>query len=190
MNPFLRVLKKYPRGSKFYGPKSIECPFHIREELVQKYSWAIPDAEAIKTIAKYGPIIEIGAGKGYWASQISRRSRVVAYDMHLKDNHYTDNGYMFFDVQPMNDISLEEIFNLHSVKTLFLCWPPYGTDMAYKTLMAYSGEFLIYVGESSGGCTGDDSFHNELNEKWEVVEEQSIPKFHGLHDYLTVYKRK
>jgi hypothetical protein len=36
-----------------------------RADLVHKYAWAIPNEEAIATIAALSPIVELGAGTGY-----------------------------------------------------------------------------------------------------------------------------
>ena len=36
-----------------------------RHDFTHKYAWAIPNDEAIHTIASLGPIVEMGAGTGY-----------------------------------------------------------------------------------------------------------------------------
>lgn len=38
-----------------------------RDRLVARYSWAIPNAAALRALAAAAPLIEIGAGNGYWA---------------------------------------------------------------------------------------------------------------------------
>ena len=35
--------------------------------IADDYAWAIPNNLALRIIQHYGPVIEIGAGKGYWA---------------------------------------------------------------------------------------------------------------------------
>lgn len=43
---------------------------YVREvlrPLIDRYSCVIANENALETIAKYSPIIEIGAGSGYWA---------------------------------------------------------------------------------------------------------------------------
>lgn len=39
----------------------------IRYQAIEKYSYAIPNHDALSIIKKYGPIVEIGSGSGYWA---------------------------------------------------------------------------------------------------------------------------
>ena len=35
--------------------------------LAQRYSYVFPDDHALATIARLGPLVEMGAGTGYWA---------------------------------------------------------------------------------------------------------------------------
>jgi hypothetical protein len=38
-----------------------------RHALVDRYGWAIPTDEAIAALVELSPLVEIGAGRGYWA---------------------------------------------------------------------------------------------------------------------------
>uniref|UniRef100_A0AAV1UJU6 Uncharacterized protein n=1 Tax=Peronospora matthiolae TaxID=2874970 RepID=A0AAV1UJU6_9STRA len=52
--------------------------------VAMRYSWAIPDERALQIIKHYGPIVEMGAGSGYWARLLQDRGvDVVAYDLHV-----------------------------------------------------------------------------------------------------------
>ena len=52
----------------------------LRQKLVRKFAWAIPDQKAINLCCKYSPLIEIGAGTGYWASLISKQNgKIICY---------------------------------------------------------------------------------------------------------------
>ncbi|KAF4318472.1 hypothetical protein BBO99_00006974 [Phytophthora kernoviae] len=52
--------------------------------VAMKYSWAIPDERALQIIKHYGPIVEMGAGSGYWARLLQLRGvDIVAYDLHV-----------------------------------------------------------------------------------------------------------
>jgi hypothetical protein len=37
------------------------------EDAQEKYAWAIPDERALKACAAFSPLVEMGAGAGYWA---------------------------------------------------------------------------------------------------------------------------
>ncbi len=159
--------------------------FIARTDLVNKYSWAIPDSGAIELIKKYGPIVEIGAGSGYWSYLLKQSgANIIAYDKKPYNNRYCKANWGNVRYGSTKKASL------HTDRSLFLCWPPYNNQMAYKALSYYSGDTLIYVGESRHGCTADYDFFTKLDNEWELVEEYDIPQWIGLHDTLTIYKRK
>ena len=54
------------------------------EELVNQYSWAIPDARAVRILKYFSPLVEIGCGSNaYWSRLLATQAGVdiVAYDM-------------------------------------------------------------------------------------------------------------
>lgn len=40
------------------------------EDAQEKYAWAIPDERALKACAAFSPLVEMGAGAGYWARML------------------------------------------------------------------------------------------------------------------------
>lgn len=156
----------------------------LRDKLVRKYAWAIPTPEALKAIAKYPSIIEIGAGTGYWAYLLKKMGvDVICYDTSIGDKppeyawHLIENG----DERSIGD---------HVDRALFLCWPNYDSPMAANCLKIYKGDIVIYIGEGSGGCTGDDEFHDMLEKEWTEIENIKILKWFGIYDHLCIFRRK
>jgi hypothetical protein len=159
-----------------------------REEARRHYSWAVPNEEALKTIAEHSPIIELGAGKGYWAHLLQQMGAdVVAYDKEPSD---ADNCFIVGESFTKVGVGMIRPLGEHPNRTLFLCWPYFKGTFAYRALQAYTGNTLLYVGESWGGCTGGERFHNTLEEKWELAKTVDIPNWDGIHDYLQVWVRK
>jgi hypothetical protein len=39
----------------------------VGEPLVKQYAWAVPDDKALNILREFSPLVEVGAGKGYWA---------------------------------------------------------------------------------------------------------------------------
>ena len=139
-----------------------------RDVLCKKYAWAIPTDEALAVLKEHEPLIEIGAGKGYWASLLD--GDIICYDCHANNpsiNDNVDSGPMYYKVIRGGHDRITD----HPERTLFLCWPPYDTEMAGDCLKAYTGDVFIFVGEGDGGCTGGSCF-------WEQI------------DYMTVFRRK
>lgn len=161
-----------------------------------RYAWAIPDNKSLNMIAEYGPIVEIGCGTGYWAMLLRGRGvDVIAYDEtptvgdHMNNYHSRAMGQIRATAWTGVLKGTHEAAALHPDRALFLCWPPYDSPMAYDTLIAYTGNTLIYIGEGNGGCTGDDVFHHTLEDHWTETRSASIPQWDGMHDGLTVYTR-
>lgn len=163
--------------------------FHQRPRYVERYAWAVPNEKALQTIAKYGPILELGAGTGYWAYLLKRRGvSVRAYDLHppnRSDNHYHPDQKTWTMVY----CGGAEKLALYPKRALLLCWPPYASKMAYEALQTYQGSTVIYVGEWEG-CTADNAFHASLMKHWTQVENVDLPTWPGIRDYLSVWKRK
>lgn len=173
----------------------------MREELVRRYSWAIPSEPALRVLAEHAPILEIGAGMGYWAYLLRKRGvDILAYDAHPPDTTFNfyhrreryypiDRTFRRNPWAPILHGRARKAKQLGRGRSLFLCWPPCGTPLAFNALRLYTGQTVIYIGEGGGGCTADDAFHALLARAWHVVDEVSIPQWSGIHDRLWVYRR-
>jgi hypothetical protein len=177
--------------------------YHRRKELCAKYCWAIPDPATLDFLVEWcgSSVVEIGAGTGYFAWQLSQRGiEVHAYDI-APPQISTENWYH----SPMNEehsgfrgltrevyfpveVGSPETLTRHAESTLFLCWPPMG-DMATECLNVYRGKRVVVIGESSGGCTADDAFFTLLEENWHEVAEHRPIQWDGIHDYVQVFER-
>lgn len=151
-----------------------------REMCTKTLAWAVPDEKAIQICVDNGPLIEIGAGLGYWAMLIQQQGgdirpydRTPAWSGRV-NNHVRKGMVGFTHVYLGGPPKIRAKIN--AGRTLLLCWPPYGSDMAVKCLR-HEPRKLIYVGEGHGGCCADDAFFEELSMRYELVMEHYIP--HG-----------
>ncbi len=185
-NPLLAAWEHYniDGGCWIMEPKG----WLARHKYVNRYGFAVPSPEALETIAKYSPIVELGAGRGYWAWLLARDHRVdiIAYDAKKPGfgNHWFRTKREFHPIIQGNTPILKK----HKDRALFICWP-YMDDMAFEALTAYEGTTFIYIGEF-GGCTANEEFFNLLEKEWEQIEEVAIPQWGSMHDRLVIYKRK
>lgn len=156
-----------------------------RKCLTKKYSWAIPSISAVKEIIKHGPIVEIGAGSGYWASLIKNNGGdVVAYD---------DYSWNYLETHTKVLRGNESKASKHPDRVLFLCWPPYDDDMAYKSAESHfsaGGKKIIYIGEACGGCNANYDFFDFLETNYSLVESVRIPKWDYINDAMFIYEVK
>jgi hypothetical protein len=194
--------KDNPNGLDYlFDPVWSFKAFEKREPCCKKYAWAIPDPASIAFVAQYlhPQAIEIGAGTGYWAWQISQCGvDIMAFDEAPPDtvpNVYFSprfNGDTPKDLtktwHPVRQGSAEKLKE-HPERALFLCWPPYSDDFALQCLSAYQGHRFVFIGEGDGGCTGDAAFFELLEKEWEEVAEHPIQQWDGIRDHIWVYER-
>lgn len=189
-----------------------------RRELAALFAWAIPDEGALAMLARHAPLLESGAGTGYWAALLRARGvDVLASDLlppgtapsHAAgeagdaDEGATGhaavgpagNRYHGSGRRPWTEVEAASAVDAvraarTSGRTLFLCWPPFDDDAAsYAALRAYHGDTFIYAGGGPGGPTGTVRLHRELALNWQPVEQVAPPSWPGLRDRLVVYRR-
>jgi hypothetical protein len=163
----------------------------VRLELVRVYSWAVPSVGALNLIARHAPIVEVGAGTGYWASLLEARGvDTVPYDRappvaNGDDNQYHRGARTWTRVHAAG----APVTARHADRSLLLCWPPHDTSMAQDALDAYDGSTVIYIGEGPGGVTATPGFFAALARGFAVTTSVAIPRWHGYGDRLSVWSR-
>lgn len=151
-------------------PRFEWVPTCWRREVQLRYSWAIPSTEAIARLVALSPLVEVGAGTGYWSSLIADAGGdIVAFDSHPAGlpSYYVggtmENPVWHSDQRPFYPVavgSAAEVAAAYPERTLFLCWPPNNEPMAADAIAAYhgaGGRRVVYVGEVHG-VTGDARF--------------------------------
>ena len=179
-------IRRYPNGSNVMAvnPEDRNSMHQWRDIAKLEYAFAVPNIAAIEALAKLAPLIEIGAGRGYWAHLLRLQNiEIMAYD----DGSWKMEGDTH---QPWTNVlhGGPEKVNEHPNHTLFLCWPPMHS-MALNALERYNGDHLAYVGEEDG-CTGCYDFQDKLDKEWQMNECIHIPQHLGLHDALYLYTRR
>ena len=141
----------------------------IRNELCMRYAWAIPTPGDIAWItAKLAgePVVEIGAGSGYWAWQLTQAGiEVIAYDPHPPGpgNQYA-HGPLYHRVRYGDHTAVLG----HQDRALMLCWPSADETFAADTIAGYDGRTVIYIGEPDDGCCAEPGFFKLLHDQFEI----------------------
>lgn len=181
-NPLL-MLWSIVAGQDFLGKD-----LFARGEATSLYSWAVPTAVAINKIAEFQPIIEMGAGLGFWAYLLRQLGvRVDAFD------GFEEGGFGYSPEDTWSEVLLggpEKLAEYPPEWSLLLVWPPYSKSFGTDCLIQCNSDFVITVGEGSGGCNGDDWYHMVLDEAFERIDSiVDFPQWDGIHDELVVHKR-
>jgi hypothetical protein len=118
-----------------------------RLQLARRYSYVLPEPFLLDVVSHYSPLVEVGAGSGYWAYMLQLRGAdVIAYDQappgSEPDNRYHPGIVPWTDVVPGD----ARVARAHSDRTLFVCWPP-AFSALWEVLSFYRGELVIYVGD-------------------------------------------
>ena len=220
-NPLYKAWKaeKYVRGHSISGwdrpmmrdfdakkyMKQFQYDLVLRERMVRTYSWSIPTPQAIKWIAGHARnIVEIGAGRGYWASLLDKAGvHINAFDSHVRGDQLQRNGW--HEPHPMwadkDAVFSDDLYypvlrggptwlrSAHNGWTLFLCWPPHSSQMASSCLRYYQGDAFIYCGPLNGACASD-AFWKRIDREWSEDDECDIPTWPNQQDRLVLFARK
>jgi len=180
-NPYLDEFRQVTRRAKDLYYTSLAR----RAELIRKYSFAIPNNKAITYLASIGPIIEVGAGNGYWASLVLQANgNILPTDINpIARNRYTFQK-SYCSISLYDAVEAAKQF---SSSTLFMCWPEMEAwpTKALRTYLDNGGNKLIYIGEAPGGATGEEALW-ELMETGGCTNVINIPQWPGVHDVMNI----
>ena len=131
-----------------------------------EFGFGVPSPEVLREIAAYSPIVELGAGSGYWASQLTREGAdVIAFDRHppktLEDglaNFFFHRQY--FPIMEGTPQVLQDASRVSRERALLLVWPfqaelhkaeRYARDNCVEpwdveALTKFQGDTILHVG--------------------------------------------
>jgi hypothetical protein len=137
----------------------------LRTLLAEKYSWGIPNNQALNEIGKYSPLVEVGAGLGYWARLLQDRGiRIRPTDINIP--LCTERWTKVYSSSAAQTLQNE-------TRSLFLCWIP--EKIAQQAAEVYQGKYILWVGEKI-------NFPN-----FKLIKEITIPTWNGFKDSLQIF---
>jgi len=154
------------------------------------YGFSIPESQTVRELKKIVSrnIIDLGAGKGYWAWFLSRNGFDVISMDDFSWEHTQDRKSFHFTVQQGCAVDAARFPD----RTLFLSWPPYESSFAVDALRAYSnagGQCFVFVADIN--CCGDESLREELYSNWNLIAEFPAPQVSGPYfsEGVFVYRK-
>lgn len=177
-----------PTTAELWVSKTPQHPQHAdtdqREEYIERFGYAILNRPTVEIIRPYSPLLEVASGFGYWACELQHRNvHIVATDPHPEKEWPGQRPWT--TVHRMDGLQALEAYPAHN---LLFCWPEVD-DWPTPIVTNFAHEYLLYVGEERGGCTGDTTMFDALDLHYTLVTDHRIPNFTGTKDRLFVYRR-
>jgi hypothetical protein len=173
----------------------------LRPLVSHSMAFAIPSPLHLAEVARHGPLVEVGAGTGYWAWCLRQLGvDIVAYDRFPPQTHPARpdqwRGALAAGGQrnAWFDCYWTQVIRggataaaRHPDRTLLLVWP-YGA-MAHRALEAYRGGRVIFVGEWDTPTVNDPPFFRRLERGWRRLRVMPAPQWPGTRSELIVLQR-
>ena len=151
------------------------------------YAYAVPSQRALELLALHAPLLEWGAGTGYWASLL----RQMGVDIVALDSQPTAQGNNEYHgaCGAWCNVHRGTIAQHMAGRTLVLCYPPPDSRMAEQALREYAGSTVCYVGEWEGDTGGRD-FQHALLRGWWLSARTALPNWMDTAYELMVWHRR
>ncbi len=160
--------------------------FRLREEqAIPEFGFSIPCAEVLGALQAYQPILEVGAGTGYWTALMRQRSiDVIGTDP-------DDQGWWErvgqYDSQQIK-LGARQALQRWPERTVFCSWPSYKETWFLQTLRVMQvGRYLILIEEDS--CA-DDKTWKYRDRNFELLTPIKVPAWPGMNDRCGVWRRE
>jgi hypothetical protein len=165
---------------------------NCRDMVCHIFAYAVPNGPALACLKRFSPIVEVGAGSGYWAMLMRERGvDVAAMDIvPPAPDHAMANAY-HGSIPPWTVVSKggPQLLAQYPSRTLFMCYAPPDGKMALEALHTYTGKYMVLVGEW-GGTTHGPEFEAELLRDWMIKERISLPNWANTAYEMTVWRRR
>lgn len=147
--------------------------------------------DLVDYVKKFNIVCDIACGIGqltHWIRKYGGHVEFAVDDDSWPDRKPKD----YFDFVEKQD-AIEFVKNHPEIDLYLLSWP-YMSDMAaniWKNMR--TGQTLLYIGESEGGCTANDEFFKCVSENNAIEVDDKLNKnfmsFWGIHDRIYIFKK-
>jgi hypothetical protein len=152
--------------------------------LERRYAWAVPNSEALEAVLELGPIVEIGAGGGYWARLLrDRGGEVIAYEPAPLDEVWTDMAEPW---TPLLRGGVDDAAK-HPDRALFVGWPPRPNGFMVDLLLEAPQRTLALITDGRGPV--QDRMYDLLEREWTRTSEVAIPTWPSRSDRLMTWSK-
>lgn len=159
-----------------------------RLELAQRYAYVFPDPPLLRALCQLGPLVEIGAGTGYWARKLRDIGiDVLAFDHAPPDGDMPNRYHSHTPTWTEVEWGDHTVLAAHADRALLLCWPP---------LFSSLGDCLDFYDGNTVACIGDGGHRTarlrNLHSLFEVVAvhpARAVDPLPGHAATLSIWRR-
>jgi hypothetical protein len=156
--------------------------------LAQRYAYVFPSDSALAMLAGLGPLVEIGAGTGYWAHRLrSIGTDIVAFDQAPVDGERTNRYHA--PARPWTHVEHgdQSVLSGFADRGLFLCWPPLYSSLG-DCLTYYRGDTVAYIGDGGFRTARLDRLHETFTTV-AAAPVRALDPDPDVRPQLTIWKR-
>jgi hypothetical protein len=156
--------------------------------LAQRYAYVFPSDSALAMLASLGPLVEMGAGTGYWAYRLrSIGVDIVAFDQAPLDGERTNRYHLRNRPWTHVEQGDQSVLSDYADRNLFLCWPPLFSSLG-DCLTYYRGDTVAYIGDGGHRTARLDHLHEAFT-KVAMAPVRALDPYPGAQPQLTIWKR-
>ncbi|HTZ24416.1 MAG TPA: hypothetical protein VMC83_10510 [Streptosporangiaceae bacterium] len=160
----------------------------VLQTLAQRYAYVFTSDYVLALLSELGPLIEIGAGTGYWVYRLRLLAvDIVAFDQAPPDgeraNRYHARAETWSDVRQGD----QTVLSGYPDRALFLCWPPLFSSLG-DCLSHYGGRTIAYIGDCGYRTARLDHLQESFTEV-AAVPVRALDPYPGVPASLTIWER-
>jgi hypothetical protein len=159
-----------------------------RKAFIRDWGFAIPCAEAVSALRRLGPIVEVGAGTGYWTALL----RAAGHDMIATDlaAGASKHGFSVGRHAEVEQLAASQAVLRYPDRDLFCSWPSENEPWAAEAVLAVkAGRRIALILDDRGTMTGDAALRDALEAGCRSLATVQIPQFPNVQDRLHIYER-
>ena len=160
-------------------------------DVLRVYPEYVPTDTAIETLCEYGPLLEVGAGNGYWAHTVNENGgnclptdlspEAVSTTEFPATVTYDGTEYetkVWADVREYDGVAAVQDY---PDRTVVMCHPSGATRWSEDVLAAITDQPFIFIGEWFPGADATPMFFKRLADDWELVETFPVYDWASMH---------
>ena len=163
--------------------------YALRRPAIRNVGFALICAEIIEHLRPLAPLVEIGAGSGFWTATLKAAGLDVIGTDPCGDDYAT--AIVHAEHAELQRLTGVEAVRAYPDRNVLCVWPSLGDAWCREAVAAMAHDrTLALVGEWNG-CTADEALFEMLSaDPWEEIGGFTLPQWPGIHDRLTLHRRK